>query len=219
MKIFVLIGLIYIAFFVLMELVAALIHLQIETSRKLIHITAGITVAFLPYVLSFQEIIYLSLLFVLLMTISRQKNLFSSIHSVSRYTYGEIYFPAAVCIMAAFFPTKLLFGYGILIMSISDGLASLVGQRLGKRNYKFFNANKSYLGSFVFFLSSIAIGFMVFLVAGLPINILSISFIFIFAIILTAAEASLSFGLDNLILPPLAGMLLLFFLKIFSIGR
>jgi phytol kinase len=199
----------YTALFILIELIARKFKLNKELSRKLAHIIAGTSAAFLPLVMSFHQIMVLSLLFLPVMALSKNKNLFSSIHEVNRKTYGELYFPVAIFITAWWFPTKDLFMYGVLVMGISDGLASIVGQKLGKKTYKLWQGKKSYVGSFAFFVATVVIGLLV-----APSSV-SLAPLLAIGLVLTLVEASLSGGIDNLILPPVASGLLMIALKLF----
>jgi phytol kinase len=198
----------YTALFILIELITRKLKLNRELSRKLAHIIAGTSAAFLPLLMSFYQIMVLSLLFLPVMAISKRRNLFSSIHQVNRKTYGELYFPIAIFITAWWFPTKDLFMYGVLVMGISDGLASIVGQRLGLKTYKLWQGKKSYVGSFTFFVSTTLIGILVMPAVGLaPLAAI--------AILLTLIEACLSGGIDNLILPPIASGLIMLAMQLF----
>ena len=199
----------YTALFILIELITRTLKLNKELSRKLAHIIAGTSAAFLPLVMNFHQIMVLGLLFLPVMALSKNKNLFSSIHEVNRKTYGELYFPVAISITAWWFPTKNLFMYGVLVMGISDGLASIFGQKLGKRTYRLWQGKKSYVGSFVFFVATMLIGLFV---THSSIGIVPLLAI---GLILTLIEASLSGGIDNLVLPPAASGLLMIALKLF----
>lgn len=103
--------------------------------------------------------------------------------------------------------------YGILVMAISDGLASVIGQKYGKKTYSLFKSKKSYLGSFVFLLTSFFIGYvlLVTLTGTSYIDLIIISLAC--AVVLTAAEGSLSYGLDNLVISPFSALLLQLFVK------
>ncbi len=184
-----------------------------ELSRKLIHIISGIFAAFLPYIITFHQIIILSIVFTIFMFISKRFKILSAIHEVQRKTYGEVYFPLTVLITALLFPNKLLFTYGLLILAISDGFATIIGQKYGNKIYKITSANKSYIGSLTFFICSFFLGIILVLLNG---NDFSTSFTisFILSIILTLVEGGLSYGLDNLILPPLASCLMLIFIQL-----
>lgn len=207
-------ALFYLLLFIGVETITKKLKLNKELSRKFIHIVSGVTVAFLPLFMSFHQIAILGVLFIPVMILSKKKNIFSSIHHVKRQTYGEIYFPVAIVITAILFPQKYLFMYGMLIMAISDGLASVIGQKYGKKKYQLFNSKKSYIGSSVFLLCSIFIGYIL-LITLTTTNLTDSMLISITcAIILTLLEGSLSFGLDNLFLSPISALLLELFVKI-----
>lgn len=200
----------YMALFILIELIARNSKLNKELSRKLAHIFAGTSAAFLPLFMSFRQIMLLSLLFLPVMVISKRKNIFSSIHEVNRKTYGEVYFPIAIFLTALLFPDKQLFIYGILVMALSDGLASIFGQKYGKKKYRLWQGEKSYVGSLIFFITTLLIG----LVVATQIPTWAVTGC---ALILTFAEACLSGGIDNLIVPPLASSLLLGIMKLLNV--
>lgn len=201
----------YTILFIFIEFITRKSKISNELSRKLAHILAGTSAALLPLVMGFREIMVVSLLFLPVMLISKRNNLFSSIHEVSRKTHGELYFPVAIFITALLFPNRQIFMYGVMVMALSDGLASLFGQKYGQKKYKLWQGQKSYLGSFVFFATTCIIGLVI--ASQVPIWLILGS-----ALILTVVEASLSGGLDNLVLPPLAGTLLFGIFRLLSIG-
>lgn len=209
--------LLYGVFFGLVEIVTAKSRLSHEVSRKAVHILGGLAAAALAYVLSFHEIAILSLLFVPVMLLSKRRNILSSIHEVKRTTYGEVYFPVSIALTALLFPDKSLYIYGVLVMSVSDGLASIIGQRFRSRKYAFLWGRKSYFGSLAFFVSTLMIGCVVMLASGtglVPAFLLSV----FMASVLTVIEAGMSAGFDNLILPPAAAGLFLLLTKLFSLA-
>lgn len=213
----ILVAIAYSLFFVAVEIIAKKSKLKKETSRKLVHILSGTTAAFMPFILSFREIVYLSILFIPVMLASKKANVFSSIHEVKRNTYGEVYFPVAILVTALMFPEKPLYIYGILVMALGDGLASIIGQRYGKQKFSILGGQKSYVGSATFFLITMFIGLAVLVIFGisaLPAIVFSISM----AAILTAVEACLSYGLDNLVLPPLAASLMFLVINVWAVG-
>jgi phytol kinase len=194
--IFLIIAAYFLILFIIIELLARKIPLSIEVSRKMVHIIAGISAALLPFVMPFTHIIALSLLFLIIMLISRKGKILKSIHDVERQSYGELFFPLAIAITALLFPTLGLYMFGILIMALSDGLAGLLGSRYGKSKYTLWLAKKSYLGSTVFFIASLFIG-LIFTHSPM---------ILIVALTLTCIEAASVRGLDNLLLPPVAAL-------------
>jgi phytol kinase len=196
--------------FVVVELLAKKLHPPSEATRKLSHILAGVGAALLPFVLTFNEIALLGALFVPAVFISMRRNMFKSVHSVKRSTYGELYFPLAIAACALLFPDRLPYIYGVLVIGISDELASLLGLRFGRKKYKTPAGTKSYVGSSVFFVTTWLIGVSLiisfidtpFWEAGLWSGVL--------AGILTIVEARARKGMDNLLVPVAASGLLAF---------
>lgn len=189
----------FLSLFIGIELIARKTSIPIELSRKLAHIIAGVSAAFLPFIMPFSSIVILSGVFLVVMVVSRHLRIFTSIHDVERLSYGELFFPVAVGLMAFLFPENTLYMYGILVMAIADGLAGLLGAHFGRKKYKIGSARKSYAGSGVFFVACLAIGLVVAPHAG----------IIVIAALLTFIEAASVRGIDNLLLPPVAAVLLM----------
>jgi dolichol kinase len=187
---------------ILNEFISRRFLIPVSFSRKIAHVFSSLVVFCMPYFLVKDEIIAVSLTFALLLFFTRNKNTFSSIHSVERKTFGEIFLPMGVIICALIFlPDKAVqFQFGILIMGISDALASIVGGKYGKHGFKIFGHKKSLEGSGAFLISSLIIVF--FFTGKLGGNIIFIP------VILTLVESFLILGLDNLILPMVGAYLI-----------
>ncbi|MSU54486.1 MAG: hypothetical protein EXS48_01420 [Candidatus Staskawiczbacteria bacterium] len=184
------------------EFIKRRFSLPVYITRKMAHF-GGAFIAFLsPLFLSQKEIILISIIFAIVLFLTRRTKLFSSIHAVNRDTLGEVFLPIGVLLCALFFLPQDIksFQFGILIMGLSDGLAGLVGEGFGKHYFKLFNSRKSVEGTSVFLLSSLLLTFIFF--PHFDYRILVIS------IVLTLVEFFLEFGLDNLILPILGACLI-----------
>ncbi len=88
-------------------------------------------------------------------------------------------------------------------MGISDGLAGIIGEKFAKNYFLVFSHKKSLTGTAVFFITCLLIA--LFFTPLLPINAFAAAFI------LTACELTLGYGLDNLLLPVIGGILMLLF--------
>ncbi len=205
---FVLVAAAYGFIFVVVELIAARLRPPSEVSRKLSHVLAGIGAAALPFILSFPQIVLLGLLFVPAVFISMRSNMFRSIHGVSRLTYGELYFPLAIAVCAFLFPDTLFFMYGVLVLGVSDALASLIGTRYGSKKRRSKKGGKTIAGSMAFFVSAAIIGAGLLMTVGVTPVVPAIIWAIIVAIILTFIERHSHKGLDNLTIPIAAGALL-----------
>ena len=129
-----------------------------EFSRKTVHITIGSFVAFWPFFLSWGQIELLSVAFLLVVSASKYLNLFEAIHSVQRPTWGELFFAAAVGIVALVTQDQWVYTASLLQMSLADGLAAIVGTRFGGRyKYIVFGHPKSVAGTLTFIVVSLTI--------------------------------------------------------------
>lgn len=178
-----------------------------ELSRKFIHLTVGSFVAFWPYFLSWHEIVYLSVAFLVGVGLSKYFRVFQAIHSVQRPTWGEVLFAAAVGIITLITHDKAIYAASLLQMSLADGMAAVVGTRYGNRvKYSIFGYTKSVLGTMTFFVISllILIGFSHFSHANLgATRIVGIG------AIASLIENFAIRGLDNLFVPVAVALLLI----------
>lgn len=179
---------------ILLELLVRRMRLSSELSRRVAHIGAGLFAIYLAANVGFVTILVCALLLMGLMTISYLKGLFSSVHSVERHTYGELYLPLGIfgAYLLASQSTQL-FVTAILITTFADVAAGLVSDiRQLKRPTK--------IGSAVFFVVTVIIlqvmGFLT--PSGLGA-----------AFVLTVCERISKHGSDNLTVPVAAVVVLL----------
>lgn len=190
---------------VLVEVLKRKSFISNDLSRRLAHIGAGAINMVAPLFVSHVAIIIVNILFVGLLLVGRNTDYFSSIQTTGRKTYGDVYFPLGVIVAAVvLLPDNVTaFQYGVAIMGISDALAGLIGERWGRKRVSIFNNPKTFLGATVFYVSSLAI--TITLAPQLLVTVL------LLPLILTIVEFLLVFGLDNLVLPIVAGLLFLHF--------
>ncbi len=170
-----------------------------DITRKIAHMISGVYCFYLLETLSRSELIVLSLIFVAILSTTKILRLFKSIHGVSRSTWGEIYFPLSLGLLAIFFLPGHIYSaqFGILVLGFSDALASIFGVQYGFHSIRVFNHKKSVEGSVVFFIATCAIIYFF-----LPFAPISAYGVFILAaLVLTVTELVLTQGLDNLFLP------------------
>jgi len=177
-----------------------------ELSRKFIHITVGSFVAFWPFFLSWHQIIGLSVAFFIGVVASKYLHIFKAIHSVQRPTWGELFFAAAVGIIAYVTNSKGVYAAALLQMSLADGLAAIVGLRYGKKTqYKVLGSTKSIVGTATFFVVSFTLlaGYSVLSGAALPLALIA-------GLAFTASliENLGIYGTDNLLVPLAVGWML-----------
>ncbi len=177
-----------------------------ELSRKFIHITVGSFVSFWPYFMTWNQIRFMSLAFLVVIGISKYFNVFKAIHSVTRPTWGEVYFAIAVGAVTFITQTVWVYTAALLIMSLADGLAAIIGVKYGKRNsYKILGQVKSVAGTATFITVSILIlGYFNTYYS----TDLSLALVVSLSLIAGMIENAGVYGLDNLLVPVLSAAVL-----------
>lgn len=176
--------------------------LPVGVTRKLVHIGTAMVAVAAPYFASMWEIVVVALAFACIMMAGRFGNFFLSIHAVNRVTFGEVFLPLGVALTAYFYLPQSMeaYQYGVLIMGVSDALASLIGEQYGKHMVPFLPGRKTFEGVGAFYLSALVLTFIF-----VPIQS---SWILIIPAILTVVEVLSIYGLDNIILPILGAYLI-----------
>jgi len=176
-----------------------------DLARRLAHIGAGLINIAAPFFVSHLAIIVVNVAFAGLLLASRNTDYFSSIQTTKRRTYGDVYFPLGIIAAAVILlPENVAaFQYGVAIMGVSDALAGLVGERWGKKTVSILGTPKTLAGALVFYVSSLVITLLF-----APQLVLAV---LILPLILTAVEFMFVYGLDNLVLPVVSGLLFLTF--------
>jgi phytol kinase len=181
-------------------------HSHDEFSRKFIHLTVGSFVAFWPFFLSWHEIYLLSLAFIVVVGLSKRLGVFQAIHSVQRPTLGEFFFAAAVITVGLITHNKWIYAASILQMSLSDGLAAVIGTRFGgAQKYAVLGHTKSVIGSLTFVI--VAASILITLNSHLP-HHLGPVLIACLSIAGSLLENLSIMGADNLVIPVVFALVL-----------
>ncbi len=177
-----------------------------EFSRKFIHITVGSFVATWPFFLSWRQIQFLSIAFLISVGLSKYFRLFQAIHSVQRPTWGELFFAASVGLITLITHDKWIYAAALLQMALADGMAAVIGVRFGnRRRYQVTGHAKTVVGTLTFFVVSLAIliGYNHWSGTVIPVN----SMIMI-SVLASLIENLATRGFDNLLVPILVAILL-----------
>ncbi|MCA9331010.1 phosphatidate cytidylyltransferase, partial [Candidatus Saccharibacteria bacterium] len=134
-------------------------------------------------------------------------HLFPSIHGVRRLTLGEIYYPLSLAIVAWRFPDPTIYSYAILVLALSDGFAAVIGMHVGKHFYRVLGGQKSIEGSATCWVITLVLTAATLAMTGQALPALIVASLGS-ATTITATEAILTGGLDNLALPLIAAILL-----------
>jgi phytol kinase len=175
-----------------------------EVARKIVHISAGSFIAFLPFWVDYTWIKFLAIGFILVNVVNHFTNTFQSIRSVRRKSIGDILLGAGVFIVALFEPPAWLFAISILQVSLADGLAAVVGVSYKKKTgtYYLFGQPKTFAGSITFLLTSMLIMIISLQVVAYFADPLSLwPVVIMLPLLLMCAENLAVYGTDNLVLP------------------
>jgi phytol kinase len=171
-----------------------------DVTRRYTHSTGAMVAAILPAFLSLAEFVALAVVVAAVLAWTRTRGILGSIHGVERPTLGATLFPVGLGIAALLsWSHPAAFALGAITFGLADPAAATVGERLGGPRWVVWRGTKSLGGSVSFIAITLAIGLFATLWA--PLGLVGIAAV---ALILGAIEGLLGFGLDNLVLPPIA---------------
>jgi phytol kinase len=174
-------------------------------SRKISHILGGLVTFCLPYFVGHYTAVSVGLAFFVLLIIAQSKGLIKSVNDDCPSSHGAILFPLGLALLAYFFwHDQTVFQAAVLILTFSDGLAGLIGQKIHSREYTI-SGKKTSLGTLVFFI----ITYIVLCIFYLDHSVLIILGVSVF---ITLAEATFSKGWDNLVVPLVSAIMISCFL-------
>jgi phytol kinase len=174
-----------------------------ELSRKLVHFLCGLTALTLPYLLhSHWTVLIMTVGFVGFICITKRRGLLKSVHLAQRGTYGSIYFPVPVYILFLLSHNQpILYFVAILIMTVSDSLAALIGEAYGHISYEVEESTKSLEGSMIFFLATFLCVHLSLLFMTTVDKLNTVLIAIVIATLVTGFEAISFKGSDNLVIP------------------
>ena len=181
--------------------------LPAEISRKMIHISLGLTTLSFPFIFKDSLIVWImcsvSIISLFLLKYTKlKKSLGATLHDVKRHSYGDILFPLSVAILFQLsHTTPVFYIISILVLTLADALAAIIGVYYGKAHYDASEGIKSGEGSLFFFITA-------FLCIQIPLLLMSdfsnaniIIVAAFIALLITLCEAVSWQGLDNLFIP------------------
>jgi len=190
--------------------------------RKILHILTGNIAFILPIFQTKEVMAFLAagpfILFTFLMSPYSPIKSLRGDTSKSGHGMGLVYYAIAWTILAYFFfDSKEVIAIGILAMSYGDGFASLIGIKYGKKKYKIYKDEKSFIGSlsmfiFTFFLIVIALLFYQRIDLDITSIIDVVPWLLLISGVSAVAEGITPLGLDNLSVPFLTAFLYWFLL-------
>lgn len=191
------------------EILARKEILEKNTGRKILHMTAGVLVSFLPHFIVGKVTLLLIGVFVLVsLYYLVANNKLEGIDDLHRKSWGIVYFPVSfIILILLFIPDKPeVFTISFLLMTFSDAFASIAGKKIKSREYHLTTDKKTFGGSLTFFLTTVVLlSWFLFYESELPGKHLTplfiISFILVVATTSTLLEGIASDGFDNFSVP------------------
>ena len=197
----------YLVLFAISELLYHVWKVKVEITRKLVHVGTGLLALLFPIFLdNHWWVLLLCASFAVMLICSLRYDLLKSINAIDRKSIGSLAYPVAVygCYLSySFQGYQYIYYYlPIMILAISDPLAALCGKRWPWGAYRIAGANKTMVGSVVFFVSA----FLITLLSWCYLYISDITmgkllaFVFI-TLLATITEATSRDGYDNVSIP------------------
>ena len=191
------------------EMVYRRLSLKGEITRKFAHFTATLSTITFPYLFdSHWYVLVLAVVFFILLFISRNRTYLKSIHDIDRESLGSYLLPVAIYLtflVSELLDNQFLFILPILVLAISDPVAGILGINFQQHNHKIklFNwkLNKTWLGSFSFFVSCLIISIIALYFNQHSFTLKSFWLAVVVAIVSTLAEMLSWRGTDNLVIP------------------
>jgi uncharacterized protein (TIGR00297 family) len=186
-----------------------------EVLRKSVHILTGVLIAFAPPLFPYAgPVVLIATVFVLFNALAYARGWLTSVHRTNRRSYGTVYYPLALLVLAALFWNDYpdLVTASIMVMAIGDAAAGIVGETIRRpRHFAITSDSKSLQGSAAMLLGSFAallLTLWIYSNSGLGFAdhysvspILTVSALFAVSLFAAGWEAASSGGLDNLSVP------------------
>lgn len=182
--------------------------LQPEVLRKGLHISMGLTTLSFPWIFqtAWPVILFAGASAIAFLTFRTRFVLFRrlarAMQGIKRVSVGEYCFVAATCIVFALAADDpVLYCIPMLLLTLADSAAALVGTTWGRHRYMTLGEYKTLEGSAAFFVvafACIAIPLALFTPASNPESMATAALI---AFAVTVLEAAVGGGFDNLFVP------------------
>lgn len=119
--------------FALAEVARRFGRVEVEATRKFVHVGAGLLTLLVPYVLtSMWSALALSLVGAAVLWWSARRGWLRAVHGVSRTSNGAVLFPLAMALcLVVTQGTPVRFEVPLLAVTLADAAAALVGKRYG----------------------------------------------------------------------------------------
>lgn len=193
----------YAAVFAAGEVVRRYTPAKPELPRKVVHLLSGFVALLLPCITDCHwTILLLAAGFALLMFLTRRKGLLQGVHGIERTSFGAMCFPLSIYLMFLLgHDQPVLYCASILVMTVSDSAAALVGKKYGIHRFGKEPGSKSLEGSMSFFASAFACIYACLFFMTQAGQFEPVFVVLVVALLATTIEASSPLGSDDLFVP------------------
>lgn len=199
----VVIAAIYVVIFILGEFVKHKVPSSPELSRKFVHFAGGIVALSFPYFIkSHWTVFILAASFAFIILFTKEKGLLKSVHGIERVSTGGVWFPISIYLMFLLSHSHpVTYFISILVMTVSDTLAALIGVKYGTLKLDVEGNIKSLEGSITFFLVTfLCIHLSLLLMTPID-RLQSVLIAAVIGLLVTGLEAISLSGSDNFFVP------------------
>ena len=195
------------------ELMYHKFKVKAELTRKFVHFLTGFITLLFPFMLNNHWfVLLLCSSFAALLILSKKFKFLPSINNINRESMGSFLYPALVYSCYFFsdlLDSKIYFYIPILVLAIADPFAALCGKKWPVGQYTVFGHSKTLVGSTVFFLCSLFTIVVTFWLNGFILYEIA-AIALVLAVSTTIVEAVSHRGYDNLTIPAIALLILMF---------
>jgi len=174
---------------------------KVEFTRKVVHTLAGTVLVLAPWLWTREFALGVGVAFVCLFLIVEKYKFLPSITSISRNTFGGVFFPLGVTLAVIIgWNRPASFQLAVLTLALADTLAWVAG-----RGYAGLDLPKKWPVSIAFGLVCLAI----WLIIGWPTGLITSQYLLaalFFSSVLSVVERFSTSGADNLFIPVLASL-------------
>lgn len=192
--------------FVAAEVLQRKTKIDVEYTRKLVHLGSGFIAYFLPlFFQSHWPVLILALGSLAILWFAKRLKKLDSVHGVTRASSGALIYPISLYLLfllAHDSPySPLLFQIPVLVLAFSDTFGALVGRAYGTIKYKILGQTRSLEGSVAFMIVTFLTVHIPLLLSNRVDRLESILVALLIAVLVTAFEAISLGGSDNLFIP------------------
>jgi phytol kinase len=188
-------------------------HYSPNFTRKVVHITVGMWSV--GTVLLFENrwmAIIPPATFILLNYLSYRKETFKAMESSDKTNLGTVYFPLAFCLIILLLwdrPDRAV--AALMPLTWGDAMAGVLGKQYGQIKYTVWGYSRSVEGSVSMAFFSFASTFLALWLLPPPTALLaSLGMALVVTLAATGVEAGSPWGIDNLLVPAVSGLILYF---------